>query len=216
MRKQFAVFGLGRFGTSVAMTLTNMGHEVLAVDSNEVRVQQLADMVTHAVQADAMDEETLKSLGVRNFDVAVVAIGQDIQANILVTVILKELGVKYIVAKAQNPLHGKVLERVGADKVVYPERDMGIRVANNLVTANLLDFIELAEDYSIMEIVAPRLTWGKTLGELNLRARYGISVLAVKSGDKINVAPGADARVSENDIMVVVGENQAIQNIIEE
>ncbi|WP_366922547.1 TrkA family potassium uptake protein [Metallumcola ferriviriculae] len=213
MRKQFAVLGLGRFGSSVAETLTELGHEVLAIDIDETKVQHLADVVTHAVQADGMDEETLRSLGVRNFDVAVVAIGKDIQANILVTVILKELGVKYIVSKAQNELHGKVLERVGADKVVYPERDMGHRVANNLVSANVLDYIELAQDYSIMEIVAPGIAHGKSLGELNLRARHGVSVLAVKTGEKINVAPGADAIIKENDVLVVVGENRAIQNL---
>lgn len=216
MRKQFAVLGLGRFGSSVAQTLVHLGHEVLAVDIKEAKVQQMANVVTHAVQADAMDEETLKSLGLRNFDVAVVAIGEDIQANILITVLLKELGVDYILAKAQNELHGKVLERVGADNVVYPERDMGIRVANNLVTANMLDFIELAEDYSIMEIVAPKMTWSKSLGKLNLRARYGISVLAIKSGEDINVAPGAEAVIAKNDILVVVGENKAIRNVIED
>ncbi|MBO8169102.1 MAG: TrkA family potassium uptake protein [Thermoanaerobacteraceae bacterium] len=216
MRKQFAVLGLGRFGSSVAETLTRLGHEVLAVDSDEGAVQRISDVVTHAVQADAMDEEALKSLGIRNFDVVVVAIGQNIQANILVTVILKELGVNYIVAKAQDALHGKVLERVGADKVVFPERDMGVRVANNLATGNVLDLIELEQDYSIMEVVAPKIIWDKSLGKQNLRAKYGISVLAIKRGDDINVAPGADDVIKENDILVVIGENKAIQNFMEE
>ena len=128
--KQFAVIGLGRFGTSIALTLSKMGYDVLAVDTSEEKVNNIIEYVTHAVQVDAMDEQALKALGIRNFDVVIVAIGQDIQANILVTVMLKELGVKRVVSKAVTDLHGKVLERVGADKVVFPERDMGVRGAH--------------------------------------------------------------------------------------
>ncbi|MFZ5755209.1 MAG: potassium channel family protein, partial [Bacillota bacterium] len=185
MRKQFAVIGLGRFGTSVAKTLSALGHDVLAIDSSESAVQAVVHDVTHAVQADARDEETLKALGIRNFDVAVVAIGHELEANILITVMLKEMGVKYVVAKAQTALHGKVLERIGADKIIYPEKDMGIRLAHNLVTSNVMDFIELSPGYSIVEIIAPFAYTNKTLGELNLRARFGISVMAIKKKDNI-------------------------------
>jgi len=152
--KQFVVIGLGRFGTSVAQTLSTLGHDVLAMDKDEHAVQVIMQDVTQAVQADARDEETLRALGVRNFDVAIVAIGDDLEANILITLMLKEMGVPYVVTKAQNALHGKVLEKIGADKIIYPEQDMGFRLANNLVRTNVMDFIELSLDYSIFEIVA--------------------------------------------------------------
>lgn len=210
MKKQIAVIGLGRFGESLARTLTEMGHEVLAVDSNEARVQALVDSVTHAVQADAKEEDTLNALGIRNFDVVVVSIGQDIQANILTTVLLKELGCKYVIAKAQNPLQGKVLEKIGADKVIYPERDMGMRLAQSLSVTNIMDYIELSDEHSIVELIAPIKFIGKTLGKLNLRAKYGISVMAIKRGEKIIVAPGADAEINEGDLLIIIGSNKAI------
>lgn len=209
--KQFAVIGLGRFGSSVARTLYSMGYDVLAVDSDEAKVQEMADEVTHAVQADATDEEVLKSLGIRNFDVAVVSIGTDVQASIMATLVLKELGVPYIVAKALNVLHGKVLEKIGADRVVYPERDMGIRVANNLVSANMLDYIELAPGYSIVEFVASREFVGKTLRQLGFRAKYGINIMAIKRGDEIQVSPGAEDKVQENDILIAMGPDEQLE-----
>ncbi|MCL4516617.1 MAG: TrkA family potassium uptake protein [Firmicutes bacterium] len=209
--KQFAVIGLGRFGSSVARTLYSMGYDVLAVDSDEAKVQEMADEVTHAVQADATDEEVLKSLGIRNFDVAVVSIGTDVQASIMATLVLKELGVPYIVAKALNVLHGKVLEKIGADRVVYPERDMGIRVANNLVSANMLDYIELAPGYSIVEFVASREFVGKTLRQLGFRAKYGINIMAIKRGDEIQVSPGAEDKVQGNDILIAMGPDEQLE-----
>ncbi|MGE5577729.1 MAG: potassium channel family protein [Syntrophothermus sp.] len=209
--KQYAVIGLGRFGSSVARTLYGMGYDVLAVDSDEAKVQAMADEVTHAVQADATDEEALKSLGIRNFDVVVVSIGTDIQASIMATLVLKDLGVPYIVAKALNELHGKVLEKIGADRVVYPERDMGIRVANNLVSANMLDYIELAPGYSIAEFVAPKEFVGKTLRQLGFRAKYGINIMAIKHGDEIQVSPGADDKVQENDILIAMGPDEQLE-----
>lgn len=215
MQKQFVVIGLGRFGTSIARTLSSLGYDVLAIDQNENAVQAIMNEVTHVVQADAREEENLKALGVRNFDVAVVAIGDDLQANILITLMLKEMGVPYVVAKAQTNLHGRVLEKVGADKIIYPEKDMGVRVAHNLVTANIMDFIELSPDYSIVEILTPRKFIGKSLGELNLRAKYGISIMAIRNGDTVDVAPGADARIQEKDILVVVSRNKAIEKLPE-
>ncbi|MDA8234413.1 MAG: TrkA family potassium uptake protein [Clostridia bacterium] len=213
MSKSFAVIGLGRFGTSVAKTLSQMGHDVLAIDTDEERVQEVLDCVTHAVQVDALEETALKSLGIRNFDVVIVSIGADIQASILVTVILKELGVKFVVAKATNELHGKVLERTGADRVVYPERDMGVRVAHHLVSANVLDYIELSPDYSILEAVAPVDFFGKTLADIDLRAKFHVTLVAIKRGQEIIVAPQAGEVIQERDILVTIGANNNLQKL---
>ena len=213
--KQYAVIGLGRFGSSVAKTLSDLGHEVLAIDIDEERVQQVEGFVTHAVQADATDENAMRSLGIRNVDVAIVSIGQDLEASILATLILKDLGIGYVVCKALSELHGKVLERVGADRVVYPERDMGVRVAHNLVSSSLIDYIELSPDHSIAEIVARPEFAGKTLRELNLRAKYdyAINIIAIRSGDAVRISPRADDKIHENDILVVMGSNEAIKKL---
>lgn len=214
MRKQFVVIGLGRFGTSVAKTLTALGHEVLALDKKEQAVQAIMQDVVQAVQADAREEETLRSLGVRNLDVGIVAIGDDLEANILITLMLKEMGIPYVVAKAQSIQHGKVLEKIGADKIVYPEQDMGIRLANNLVRTNVMDFIELSLDYSIFELIAPTQFVNKTLGKLNLRAVYKINVVAIKkSTGQIVVAPGANSEIEEQDILVIVCNKKALAKL---
>lgn len=213
--KQFAVIGLGRFGTSLALTLTRMGYDVLAVDTNEEKVTGIMEKVTHAVQVDAMDEQALKALGIRNFDVVVVAIGQDVQSNILVTVMLKELGVKKVVSKAITELHGKVLERVGADKVVFPERDMGVRVAQALVSKNIMDQINLSPDYSIIELMAPGDFTGKSLAEGALRVKHGVTVLAIRRGNDVIISPGATQMVQEGDVLVVVGRNDKLRALEE-
>jgi len=212
MKKQFAVIGMGRFGSSVAKTLYDMGFEVLAIDRDEHRTQEVVHMVTHAVTADCTDEEALKALGIRNFDVVVVAIGQDIQASILTTLILKEMGIKTLIVKAQNELQGKVLKKIGADKVIFPERDMGQRVAHHLISPNIVDYIELSEDYGILEVKAGPERAGKNLRQLDIRAKYGCNVMAIKRGDRMNIAPRADDMLSENDILVVVGRNKDLQN----
>lgn len=211
--KQFAVIGCGRFGSSVARTLYGLGYDVLAIDENEDVIQNISDSVTHAVQADATDEASIKSLGIRNFDVAVITIGSNIQSSILITLIVKELGVKYVVAKAQNELHAKVLYKIGADRVVFPERDMGVRVAHNLVSSNILDYIELAPDYSIVEIAALKDWEGKSLSELNMRARYGINVMAIKHGAEINISPNALDMIRKDDVLVVIGHNDDVQKL---
>lgn len=214
MRKQFVVIGLGRFGTSVAKTLTALGHEVLALDKNEHAVHEIMNDVTQAVQADGREEETLRALGVRNLDVAVVAMGDDLEANILITLMLKEMGVPYVVAKAQTAQHGKVLEKIGADKIVYPEKDMGIRLANNLIRTNIMDFIELSLDYSIFEIIAPAKFVNQSIGALNLLAVYKINVVAIKRGiDQIIIAPGADAVIEEKDVLVIVCNKKALAKL---
>ncbi|WFD09509.1 potassium channel family protein [Tepidibacter hydrothermalis] len=211
--KQYVVIGCGRFGTSVATTLYLLGHEVMTVDKNYDIVQGIADKVTHAVQADAIDENTMRSLGIRNFDVAVISIGADVQSSIMATLIAKELGVKHVLCKAQNELQAKVLYKIGADRVVFPERDMGVRVAHNLVSENVLDHIELDPNYSIVEIVTPSDWVGKSLMELDLRAKYGINVMAVKHNKDIDISPSPDAKFQNEDILVVIGENTKINKI---
>lgn len=203
--KQYVIIGLGRFGSSVAKTLYSLGHDVLVIDRDEDLIQDIADSVTHAVQMDATDENAVKTLGIRNFDVAVVSIGSNIQASIMATLIVKELGVKYIIAKGNSDLHAKVLRKIGADKVILPEKDMGVRVAHNLVSASIVDYIELSHDYSIMEIKSLDEWSGKTLSELKLRSKYGINVMAIKHNDDIKVTPAADDVVSKGDIIVALG-----------
>ena len=183
--KQFVVIGLGRFGESVAKTLYSLGHDVLAIDMDEDSVQEISDSVTHAVQMDATDESALKTLGLRNFDVAVVTIGSNIQASVMITLLVKELGVKYIIAKGQSDLHAKVLYKIGADRVILPEKDMGIRVAHNIASSNILDYIELSEDYSILEIRALSIWVGKSLKELKLRSEE--KSMDIKTGEVLKI-----------------------------
>lgn len=211
--KQIAVLGLGRFGSSVAKTLANLGHEVLAIDADPGLVEMISREVTAAMVCDVNDEDSLQSLGLRNFDAAVVAIGHDVQASILATVLLKEIGVPMVVAKAANELHGRTLAKVGADKVVYPERDMGARVAHSLLTGTITDYIELSPEYTIMELAAPPKMVGKSLRELNLRSRFGINVMAVKSGEHINAAPLATDKVGEGDVLVLLGSNDGVRQL---
>lgn len=204
-KKQYAIIGMGRFGSSVAKALSGMGFEVLAIDSNEQRIQDISSIVTHAVSADSTDEDALRALGIRNFDVVVVAIGEDIQSSILTTLILKDLGVSTIVVKAKSELHGKVLAKIGADKVVYPERDMGLRVAHHLTSPNIIDYIELSPDYSIVDLLVPDSMVGQNLKELDLRARFGCNVMAIRQGDDMNIAPHPEDRLVAGDVLVVVG-----------
>jgi trk system potassium uptake protein TrkA len=211
--KQFMVIGCGRFGSSIATTLFKLGHEVMAIDMDEERVQDIADEVTYAVQADVADENVLAELGISNFDVVIVSIGSNYQASIMATLVAKELGVKKVVAKAHDSLHGKVLSKIGADKIIYPERDMGVRVAHNLVSSNILDFIELSPDYSILEITALKQWVNKTLKELSLPSTFGINVMAIKRDKDINVSPYANDVILEGDILVVIGNTVDIEKI---
>ena len=198
---------MGRFGTSVALTLAELGREVLAIDRDVDRIQDIADRVTHAVTLDSTDENDLKAVGIGNFDVAIVAIGKDIQASIMTTLLLKELGVKYIAVKANNDLQEKVLVKIGADKVISPEKEMGIRIANNLISSNILDYIEVSPDYSLTEFLAPKNWIDKTIRELNLRVEYGINVMAIKRNGVIEVSPSADLQILSGDIIVAIGSN---------
>lgn len=207
MKKSFVIIGCGRFGSSVAHELTQAGFEVMVIDMNESIVQDLSEVVTYAVQADATDENTLKSLGVRNFDHAIVSIGEDIQSSILVTILLKEFGMNNIIAKAINDLHAKVLKRVGADEVIFPERDMGVKIAKKLISPNIFDYIEVSKDFSIAEIPAPKSWLNRTLIEINPRNNHGVNIIALRKvdTDKIELKFTADTMVTENDIFYVVG-----------
>lgn len=212
-RNDFVIFGLGKFGRSVAETLAYNGKEVLAIDIKEEVIQDVADLVTHAVQADVTDGDALKALGIGNFDVAVVAISNNLQASIMATILAKELGVPYVISKAQNEIHKRVLEKVGADKVIFPEREIGIRIANNLISENFIDYIELSVDHSIVEIEVIDEWVGKTLRELNMRANYGINVMAIRKGDKITITPGPDFVFQSSDVLVVIGSNVDLRKI---
>ncbi|MBX6378055.1 MAG: TrkA family potassium uptake protein [Clostridia bacterium] len=212
--KEYAVIGLGRFGSAVARTLVGLGHSVLGIDEDAHKVQTLSEEITHVVQADATDEHTLRSLGLRNFDTVVVGIGHDMEASILVTLLLKEMGVRFVVAKASSETHGKVLARVGADRVVFPEKDMGVKVARGLVETNVLDYIEVTPEVSIVELTVNERLSGKTLRELDLRARFGVTVLAVKHGKgDIRISPPADEPLRTGDVLIAIGENEAIERL---
>ncbi|MBV1759328.1 MAG: TrkA family potassium uptake protein [Dethiosulfatibacter sp.] len=214
--KQYVVIGCGRFGSSVAKTLCKLGYDVLAIDKDPDKVQEIAEYVTHAVQADANDENALRTIGIRNFDVAVVTIGSDIQASIMGTLLVQELGIKKVIAKAQNELHAKVLYKIGAHKVIFPERDMGIRVAHNLVSSNILDVIEFAPDYSIIEVVAKEEWTDKSLKELKLPNEFGVSVMAIKSGDDLNISPYAEDIIRRGDTLIVIGDNTSLKKLEQE
>ncbi|HHY08821.1 MAG TPA: TrkA family potassium uptake protein [Corynebacteriales bacterium] len=210
--KQCAVLGLGRFGTSLAKTLYSMGHEVIAVDIDESVVAAIANEVTYAVQADATDEQALRDLGIRNVDIAVVSVGL-LEQSVMATLILKEMGVPCIVCKAVSDTHGTVLEKLGADRVVFPERDMGLRVAHNLISGNLIDYLELAPGYSIIEAKAHTEFFHRTLGEIDLRARYGINVIAVRRNEDIIVTPGADFRFEQGDVLIAMGPDDKLSKL---
>lgn len=215
VQREFAVVGLGRFGASVARILYELGHSVMGIDEDEARVQALANQITHVVQADATDENTLRSLGLRNFDTVIVAIGQNLEASILVTLMLKEIGVKTVVAKAATDAHGKVLERVGADRVVFPEKEMGAKLARFLAQSNILDFIELTPDVSLVEFSPGDGFHGKTLRQLDLRARFHVTVLAIRRGRQVLISPPADEPLHVGDIVVAIGNNDNIERLQE-
>ena len=205
--KTFLVIGLGRFGMAVASELCILGNEVLAVDIREDLVQTATSRVTRAIIADARDPEVLKELSVRNFDCAVVAVGEDIGNSALITLNLKELGVKNVVCKAASHTHRKVLEKIGADRVVFPEHEMGNKLAHALSNSNVLNFIELSDEASIVEVPVPADWVGKTLRELDVRNTYGVNVIALRRGEKhkLAIAPGGDATLAPDDVIIALG-----------
>lgn len=223
--RQFAVIGLGRFGSKVAETLAKKGVHVIAIDSDPELVGRVSDVVTKAVQIDSTDEESLAASGVKDVDVAVVAMGEDVESSILTTALLKNLNIKEIVARACTKLHAQILKMVGATRVVFPEEDMGIRVANSILSPGVLEYIELGADYTLAEIEAKSESIGRTINELDLKTRYGINVIIVKRkvievGEKaeeaiekeVKVLPTSDYKIQRGDILVVVGNNKDVES----
>jgi trk system potassium uptake protein TrkA len=218
-KRTFAVIGLGRFGTAMATTLVELGQEVIGIDSDEERVQALADILSHAVQLDATDEKALRAAGVQDVDVAIISIGENIEASLLVVMQVRDLGVHTTIAKAVTALHGRILERLGVTRVIYPERDMAIRVAHSLAVPNVTDYIELSKDFSIVELSAPNDWVDKTLKELALRPRFGLTLIAIKrrsqtgDGEITNIAPTADDRIQANDVLALLGDNDRLAQL---
>ena len=212
--KQYIVIGCGRFGSSVAKKMCQLGNEVMVIDKDEDSIENIAEQVTHTAIVDVTEERDLKSIGLGNFDVVIAAISSDIRASIMATVMAKEMGVPKVVCKAKDELQAKVLYKIGADKVVFPERDMGIRLAYNLASENILDQINLDPEYSIMEIVTPTNWVGKTIIELNLRAKYDITVLAVKTTSGLKVMPSPNYKMQEKNILIIIGNTDKISDII--
>ncbi|HYF92172.1 MAG TPA: TrkA family potassium uptake protein [Symbiobacteriaceae bacterium] len=213
MQKKFAIIGLGRFGSSVAKTLNDLGHNVLAVDNDPGIVDDLASRIQRVVRADTTDPAALKALRIADFDTVVVAVGDDVEASVITCLNCRDLGVKRIVAKAQDEPHGRILERLGVEQVVYPQRDMGARVAHNISAGGLIDLIRLSEQYGMAELQTPENLIGKTLAETDIRNTLGLNVMAIKRGNRIIVSPGADERLGQEDILIVIGEASGIERL---
>ena len=213
--KTFVVIGLGRFGTAVATELSSLGHEVLALDDSEENVEKVADKVTHAVTGDARDPAVLRALGVRNYDCAIVAVGVDIGTSALVTLNLKELGVRRVICKAQSHVHRKVLEKIGADRVVFPEHEMGVKLAQGLSSSSVLNFIELSDDFGIVELEIPKSWQHRSIRDLDVRAKHHVNIIAVRKGSTgtLEVAPGVDYVLEAKDAVVTLGRNEDINRL---
>ena len=212
-KRQYIVVGLGRFGRAIAETLCQDGAEVLGVDRRMDLVEEMRDVLTHTIQLDAMDRDALAALGVQDFDIAFVTMGSDIRASGTIVLQLKELGAKNVIAKAQEDFHGRMLEKLGADQVLFPERDMGRRVAHNLVSGNIIDYLELSSQYSMAEI-RPKREWvGKALKQLEMRNRLGINVVAIRSGDELNAMPMPDTTLGEDDVLLVVTSEETLKKL---
>lgn len=211
--KTYLVIGLGRFGAAIARQLCGLGAEVLAMDVRPDVVQQISGDVTHAVTGDAKDKEVLRALGARNFDCGVVAIGDDLATSVLATMNLKELGIPHVVCKAYDETHRRVLEKLGADRVVIPEQEHAQRLARSLYSHNVLEYIELSKDYGILEIPVPQKWIGKTLKDLDIRAKLGVNVIAVENNNKTNVSPAASYVLKDGDTLSVLGDNVALEAV---
>lgn len=212
-RKQYLIIGVGRFGSALAKTLCEMGHEVLAVDASAERVAAITPYVTNAIQVAPADEESMRSLGIRNFDAAVVAIGDDLQHSILMTVLCKEMGARYLVAKASDAMHAKVLLKLGVDRVVFPERDMGERIARSMVNPHMLDLINLPSGYQISYISCPDTWKERSLQQIDVRKRYGVSILAIYRDSEIQMDLRAETRLAAGDNLLVLGRREAVEKV---
>ena len=212
-KKEYGVFGLGKFGATVALTLSGAGYEVVAVDSNEERVDAVADYVTSAMVADVTNPEVLENMGISNLDCVIIAISKDMEASVMTTLLAKEKGVPVVVAKAENTIHKRILEKVGADMIVFPERDMGARLAKNLMGGEFIDLVELSSEFSLVE-VAVRKEWvGKSLRQLDMRNRYGFNIIGVKHQEKLEVNLSSDAPLEADMILVIVGKNDDLRRL---
>jgi len=218
-KRQFAVIGLGRFGSAMARTLVELGQDVLGIDSNEANVQALAERVPHLLCLNALDRRALVEAGVAEMDVGVVSIGSNVESSLLIVVTLQEMGIKTIMAKATTAIHGRILERLGVDRVVYPEREMAQRSAHSLVVPNVIDHIGLSQDFSIIEIPAPQRFTGRTLREIELRARHGLTLIAIKrraseeQAATTMVSPNADELIRAGDTLTIVGSNRQLAEL---
>lgn len=213
MKKQFAVFGLGSFGESVAISLQRLGCEVIAVDNRMERVESIADQVSYAMKADFEEPEVVRSLGARNLDGVMVAVSENMEASVMAVLVCKEMGVPYVMAKAKNELHAKILKKIGADAVVLPEHEMGENIAKSLVSANFADWISLSSEYSIVEIAVPEKWIGKSLLELDVRRNYDVNVVGIKIGEKVEVTPAPEMPLEAGMVIILVGANSALQQI---
>jgi trk system potassium uptake protein TrkA len=215
MKKQFLVIGLGRFGISVARTLTEAGHTVVGMDQSESRIQRVSEEITDVVKCDATDSDILDSIGIPDFEAVIVCIGEKhIQNSTLVTLILKEKGAKKIIAKAGTKIQGRVLSKVGADTIVFPEKDMGERVAKSLVSSNVIDFLEVSPEVSIVEMTTPKIMIGKTLVELNLRNKYGVTIISIKNNEnEIKAPPNINYHFKKDDILTLIGGNKKLKKL---
>jgi len=215
MKKQFLVIGLGRFGASVAGTLTEAGHSVVGIDQSEDRIQRVSEEISDAIKCDATDADILESMGISDYEAVIVCIGEKyIQNSILVTLLLKEKGAKKIIAKAGTKTQGRVLSKVGADIIVYPEKDMGERVARSLVSSNIIDFLRVSPDVSIIEIPVPETMVGKNLIELNLRHRYGVTIISIKnSKNEIMSPPDTNYKFQKDDVLTLIGEDKLLRKL---
>ena len=205
MGKQFAVFGLGSFGKSVALTLQSFGCDVIAVDNCYEKIQDIADSVSYAMCGDVTEPEFMKTIGARNLDGAVIAVSENLEAAIMATMISKEMGISYVLVKAMDELQGKILEKVGADSIVYPEIDMGERVAKKLISTEFIDWIELSPDYSLTEKLLPKQWEGKSLAELRVREKYGINVIGILKEDKMDMALDPSKPLQPDDMLFIIG-----------
>ncbi|MEF3244479.1 MAG: TrkA family potassium uptake protein [Caldisericaceae bacterium] len=215
MRKQFGVIGLGKFGSAVAINLEKLGYPVLAIDNDPEVVSSIKDRVSFAEIVDATNPEALEATGIKNCDTVIVAVG-DVESSVLIALILEEIGIHHIIAKANSQIHGRVLKKIGVKEIVFPEEDMGFRIANKVVFANILDYIEITPEVDLVEYkVLSKDLIGRSLQELALRNRFGITVIAIRRGDKVIVSPQADERFLENDVVFLVGTTEDITNFKE-
>jgi trk system potassium uptake protein TrkA len=212
-REQVMVIGLGRFGSAVARELERLGHQVLAIDRSEQQVNDIASDVTHALQLDAADEEALRSAGAGDFHTAIVAISTDAEPSIFATMVLKRLGVRTVIAKAGSQLHAEILSRVGADRVVLPERETGLRLAHSFNVPNVIDYLDVAPSFGIEKIRPPASFIGKTLGDLDLKTRLGLTPIALRRGQQVFVNPARDERVAEGDELILIGRDDKLDQL---